>query len=215
MEKRQHIYLLVDYADSKDGGRTFRGTLTDSRDIRTGFSALFIPPDSIADLDITDIDQDRVTFVLRNPERSPIPVMLERYLFIPAGYERAADAVVDKTWRKSVFEPKDVVQYRRGDHWSCTPPATDDPQPGANAPGPFTGTVASPLDQILASKPAPAVETRVLKGKWDHERCEICNECICLIHGPDGYVNSKDHWVCPPCYEKYVQPMNFDFMLGE
>jgi hypothetical protein len=44
----------------------------------------------------------------------------------------------------------------------------------------------------------------------DHEHCELCGKEICA--GEHGFVDASEHWVCEPCYSKYVEPHDLSFL---
>jgi hypothetical protein len=50
-------------------------------------------------------------------------------------------------------------------------------------------------------------------GGWDHEHCELCGATISV--GDHGFVDADEHWVCEPCYAKYVAPHDLSFLDRE
>lgn len=53
-------------------------------------------------------------------------------------------------------------------------------------------------------------ETGLVKGGWDHEHCELCNEHI--EPGETGYFDRGDHWVCEKCFVAYVAAHDLSFL---
>lgn len=45
---------------------------------------------------------------------------------------------------------------------------------------------------------------------WDHEHCEICSVAIHV--GDHGFVDADEHWVCEPCYARYVASHDLSFL---
>ena len=215
LENKQHVYFAVNEMGRRDGNTICRGVVANSKNVRTGFAALLVPPDRLVDIDVTEITQDLFAFLIRNPVDAAVIAPSEQYLFISGWDTRGAEAVVDRTWQKAVFEPKDAIQVRSSGYRARTRLGRNPQNRGAPGYAQLAEMIARIWGRIRRRNTPQPKETRIVPGGWDHEHCEICNECICLIHGPDGYANKDDNWVCPACYEKYVEPMSFDFLLRD
>ncbi|HVO81862.1 MAG TPA: hypothetical protein VMT28_14090 [Terriglobales bacterium] len=50
----------------------------------------------------------------------------------------------------------------------------------------------------------------IIPGGWDHEHCEICNSNINV--NAEGYLDLGEHWLCEPCYDKYVKNHDLSFL---
>lgn len=62
---------------------------------------------------------------------------------------------------------------------------------------------------VLSGDLKPQIDAAVASG-WQHEHCELCGATINL--GGYGFVDSDEHWVCEPCYAKYVATHDLSFL---
>ena len=51
----------------------------------------------------------------------------------------------------------------------------------------------------------------IREGAWDHEHCALCNVHI-DAGSPQGYIDPKENWLCPDCYERYALPRDLSFV---
>ena len=63
--------------------------------------------------------------------------------------------------------------------------------------------------------PHGAEDLGVRDGGWDHEHCELCNAHIGGTSDPHGYVDPEEHWLCPPCYQRYAVARDLAFVDGD
>jgi len=56
-----------------------------------------------------------------------------------------------------------------------------------------------------------AVDLGIREGAWDHEHCALCNAHIDAEH-PRGYIDLKENWLCPSCYDRYAVPRDLSFV---
>jgi hypothetical protein len=55
----------------------------------------------------------------------------------------------------------------------------------------------------------PQIDAVIAKG-WDSERCELCDRKI--YSGDHGFVDPDEHWVCEPCYARYIATHDLSFL---
>ena len=61
--------------------------------------------------------------------------------------------------------------------------------------------------------PEGAKQTHIEPKGWDHEHCEICHGSIGVGGSSFGYINDKQMWLCPECYERWAVPRSLKFLV--
>lgn len=56
----------------------------------------------------------------------------------------------------------------------------------------------------------PRSERWSFPGGWGHEHCDLCKSHIDA--GQFGYCDTKDHWMCENCFQRYVVPRDLAFV---
>lgn len=107
-----------------------------------------------------------------------------------SGYDWTAVELVlakDLSWTSTVFEPSRALVFSYRGY-----------------------TVSVPFNEGQSLENLPAA-SKIVENAWDHNHCNICNGCICKIHGPDAFVSTEGAWICKACYEDYVLPRKVNF----
>jgi hypothetical protein len=62
---------------------------------------------------------------------------------------------------------------------------------------------------VFAGDLQPQIDAVIARG-WEKERCELCDRRIML--NDHGFVDPDEHWVCEPCYARYVAIHDLSFL---
>jgi hypothetical protein len=53
-----------------------------------------------------------------------------------------------------------------------------------------------------------------IKGRWDHDHCDICWQTISENENTTHYIGNDQHPICIDCYQNYVKPCDLSFITS-
>lgn len=206
IERGDKRYSAADYVEFK-----LRGTFDHLTGVREERCWLLLPGRDCLIGDLESLDSQARTAVFSTFEKS-LPDLVNRKLPYVDGYWQAYHVwmVTEPSWewKRTLRERGDVAaevfesetsQTIQGQEVKSWIRVTETgKREGKQRIYPlFGGDLQAQIDAVTATG-------------WDHEHCELCNADIRA--GDHGFVDPDEHWVCEPCYAKYVAAHDLSFL---
>jgi hypothetical protein len=146
------------------------------------------------------------------------------------GLWQAADLafLLDRTkeWQRVEYRATDAVVFtqvtlRCAKCGLVADPATWESSACAKCSGPLAKTEVSGWQEASFALESNQRFVEIRSGHWDHDPCLICNVNLGR-DSPWGYressfaggPNSVGLWLCEKCFERYLEPDDFGFLVG-
>ncbi len=181
---------VVTVDPTSNGGILVHGHLDHWKDLAGSLWFWLWPSDTeaiIPSVDKLDELTGEVSLLIDKEDvRDTIRSDVSLHWLIPAHQAYHVSMILQGKWSKRELKAQDAVHFKQDQAHGWT-------------------RVDMPL-------PEGAVQTGVQAGGWDHEHCEICNGRISEDDYSFGYVDEREHWLCPPCYERWAVPRSLVFL---